>query len=121
MISAGYFNGNDTIPWQLTAPARPAADAGKARRTGARAPTAHAGPPHGARDTLAVTGRVLATWLAAVRRRVGDHLFAMNDTEASWRRWQVTKVHGGLGRHYRDPLFDTLTGTQAPRAVRVKS
>jgi hypothetical protein len=52
--------------------------------------------------------RALGIWLAAVRLRLGDHLFADSDTEASWRSWQVVKVHGGLGRFYRDPLFDTL-------------
>jgi hypothetical protein len=64
--------------------------------------------PHGARDVIATRARAVAGWLAAVRLRLGDHVFAMNDSEASWRHWQVTKVHGGLGRHYRDPLFDSL-------------
>ena len=32
----------------------------------------------------------------------------MNDTEAYWRGWQITKTHGGLGRRYRDLRFDTL-------------
>ena len=32
----------------------------------------------------------------------------MNDTEAYWRDWQIIKTHGGLGRRYRDPQFDTL-------------
>jgi hypothetical protein len=66
------------------------------------------GSPHGARDAIATRARALASWLAAVRLRLGDHVFAMNDSEASWRHWQVTKVRGGLGRHYRDPLFDSL-------------
>jgi hypothetical protein len=42
------------------------------------------------------------------RVRLGDRWFTMNDTEAYWRGWQITKVQGGLGRRYRDPLFDTL-------------
>lgn len=42
------------------------------------------------------------------RVRLGDRLFTMNDTEAYWRGWQITKSQGGLGRRYRDPLFDTL-------------
>jgi DnaJ-class molecular chaperone len=33
----------------------------------------------------------------------------MNDTEACWRGWQITKTHCGLGRRYRDLRFDTLT------------
>ena len=57
---------------------------------------------------LAVVGRVLLSWLAAIPRRLGDRLFVMNDTEAYWRGWQITKTHGGLARRYRDPRFDTL-------------
>jgi len=53
---------------------------------------------------------VLLSWLAYILRRLGDRLFSWNDTEAYWRGWQITKVHGGLGRRYRDPRFDTLTG-----------
>ena len=55
-----------------------------------------------------IVAGVLACWLAAIPRRVGDRLFAMNDNEAYWRGWQITRVHGGLGRSYRDPRFDTL-------------
>ena len=32
----------------------------------------------------------------------------MNDAEAYWRDWQITRTHGGLGRRYRDPRFGTL-------------
>ena len=32
----------------------------------------------------------------------------MNDAEAYWRNWQITRTQGGLGRRYRDPRFDTL-------------
>jgi hypothetical protein len=31
----------------------------------------------------------------------------MNDAEANWRSWQITRTHGGLGRRYRDPQFGT--------------
>jgi hypothetical protein len=51
---------------------------------------------------------LLADWLLAVPRRLCDRLFGPNDTEAYWRGWQITKVHCGLGRRYRDPMFDTL-------------
>jgi hypothetical protein len=47
-------------------------------------------------------------WLAYRLRRWGDRWFAMNDTEAYWRGWQITKTHAGLGRRYRDIRFDTL-------------
>ena len=50
----------------------------------------------------------MLSWLAAIPRRLGDRLFAMNDNEAYWRGWQITPVRGGLGRRYRDPHFDTL-------------
>ena len=52
---------------------------------------------------------VLLSWLAYIPRRLGDRLFSWNDTEAYWRGWQITKVHGGLGRRYRDLRFDALT------------
>ena len=64
------------------------------------------------RVVLAV-GRVVLSWLAAIPRRLGDRLFAMNDTEAYWHDWQITKTQGGLGRRYRDLRFDTLA--ECPR------
>ena len=62
----------------------------------------------GAVRAIAVAARILLSWLAAIPRRLGDRLFAMNDAEAYWRDWQITRTHGGLGRRYRDPRFDTL-------------
>jgi hypothetical protein len=55
-----------------------------------------------------LAGRVLLSWLAALPRRLGDRLFAMNDAEAYWHSWQITSTHGGLGRRYQDPRFDAL-------------
>lgn len=52
--------------------------------------------------------RIMLSWLAAFPARLGDRLFAANDTEAYWHDWQVTKTHGGLGRSYRDPRFGLL-------------
>ncbi len=60
------------------------------------------------RDTLILAISVALDWLAYLLRRCGDRWFAMNDTEAYWRGWQITKTHGGLGRRYRDLRFDTL-------------
>ena len=60
-------------------------------------------------DIAGLAVAVLLSWLAYIPRRLGDRLFSWNDTEAYWRGWQITKVHGGLGRRYRDPRFDTLT------------
>jgi hypothetical protein len=51
---------------------------------------------------------VLIAWLIGLPRRAGRRLFASQDTEAGWRRWQVTEKFRGLGRQYRDPLFDAL-------------
>jgi len=57
---------------------------------------------------LPLAGRVLLSWLAALPRRLGDRLFAMNDAEAYWRTWQITSTRGGLGRRYRDPRSAAL-------------
>ena len=40
--------------------------------------------------------------------RLGDRLFAINDVEAYWRGWQITRKYGGSGRRYRSALFDTI-------------
>ena len=60
------------------------------------------------RDSFALAGWVALDWLAFFLRRWGDRQFAMNDTEASWWGWQITKTLGGLGRRYRDIRFDML-------------
>jgi len=62
----------------------------------------------GAVRAIGVAARVLLSWLAALPRRLGDRLFAMNDAEAYWHSWQITRTHGGLSRRYRDPRSDTL-------------
>jgi hypothetical protein len=59
---------------------------------------------------IGLAARVLLSRLAAIPQRLGGRLFAMNDAEAYWRSWQITRTHGGLGRRYRDPWFDTLAG-----------
>jgi hypothetical protein len=56
----------------------------------------------------ATSAGVLLSWLASILRRFGDRLFATDDTEAYQWGWQITRVHAGLGRRYRDPRFDTL-------------
>ena len=92
MINISNYPGNDN-------PARP------------RPPTAalvRERPGSRVRDTLALAISVALDWLAYLLRRCGDRWFAMNDTEAYWRGWQITKTHGGLGRRYRDLRFDTL-------------
>jgi hypothetical protein len=47
-------------------------------------------------------------WLGSLLRRWGDRWFAMNDMEAGWRGWQITRTHGGLARRYRDLRFEML-------------
>jgi hypothetical protein len=60
------------------------------------------------RDAFALAVGVALDWLAYFLRRWGDRWFAVNDTEAYWWGWQITKGLGGLGRRYRDTRFDTL-------------
>jgi hypothetical protein len=60
------------------------------------------------RTFLAVGTGVIADRLTRLPRRACDRLFAMSDAEAYWRGWQITRVHGGFGRRYRDPAFDAL-------------
>jgi len=60
------------------------------------------------RDALGLAVGVALDWLAYLLRRSADRCFTMNDTEAYWRGWQITKTHGGLGRRYRDIRFDAL-------------
>ena len=57
---------------------------------------------------VGLAAAVLLSWLAYIPRRLGDHVFTWNDSEAYWHGWQITKVHGGLGRRYRDLRFDTM-------------
>jgi hypothetical protein len=76
--------------WLITTPVGPTRPSGPAGLTGAGA------------------GQIFLSWLAALPGRLGDRLFAMNDTEAYWRDWQIIKTHGGLGRRYRDPRFALL-------------
>jgi hypothetical protein len=78
--------------------------------TAASAPCAGAAPARARawavpRDT---TARGLVSWLTGIPRRLGAQLFVMGDAEAGWHGWQITSLHGGLGRRYRDPLFATL-------------
>jgi hypothetical protein len=66
---------------------------------------------------MAAAVRILLSCLAAIPCRLGDRLFAMNDAEAYWSDWQMTRTHGGLGRRYRDPRFDTLAECQKCRGA----
>ena len=97
MINISNYPGNDNPPRP-----RPPTVALVRERPGSRV-----------RDTLVLAISVTLDWLAYLLRpnrlqHFGDRWFAMNDTEAYWRGWQITKTHGGLGRRYRDLRFDTL-------------
>lgn len=70
---------------------------------------------------MVVNVDVLLSWLAAIPRRLGEKLFATNDIEACWRGWQIIKRHGGLGRRYRDPRFDTLAACGRCRGAGVSA
>jgi hypothetical protein len=52
--------------------------------------------------------------LAGIPRRIGTRLFLAADEEAHWRGWQVTPLHGGLGRSSRDPRFHRLSTPSEP-------
>ena len=64
---------------------------------------------------LTVGAGFLADSLTSFPRRISDRLFAINDAEAGWRRWQVTEALGGLGRQYRDARWDALAADPALR------
>lgn len=105
MINTSNYAGQDNTPWPAP-PTWPEIPAGQSRTAAPRAGSFRAALA--ALDALAAVGRVLPNWLASLPRLLGDRLFAMNDTEAYWRDWQITRTHGGLARRYRDPRFDLL-------------
>jgi hypothetical protein len=104
VINISNYTSKDNTPGLPVQPARTAAT------TGAPARTATSNRSFAARlgRILVTVGRVPLSWLTAILRRLGDRLFTVNDTEAYWRGWQITKTHGGLARSYRDPRFGTL-------------
>ncbi len=111
MINISNSTSKNNPSWLLGEPERPPWPAPTPAHDQAAAPAAQPGSGS-LRARLArlvtVLGQVLLSWLAAIPRRLGDRLFVMNDTEAYWRGWQITKTRGGLARRYRDPRFDAL-------------
>ena len=111
MTNVSNFTSKNNPPWLLAEPAGPVRPPGsnapdQATATASRAVSGSRRARFG--RTLLIVGRVLLSWLAAIPQRLGDRLFAMNDAEAFWRDWQITKTRGGLVRKYRDPRFGTL-------------
>jgi hypothetical protein len=104
VINASNLTSKNKPPWLSAPPRRPAAATGAATETASGRRRSKSG--RAVRILTLLT--VLLSWLAAIPRRAGDRLFAMNDAEACWRSWQTTRTHGGLGRRYRDPQFGTL-------------
>jgi hypothetical protein len=94
VINISNYTSNDNPRAAQATLSRPPAAAEAADQAG--------GDPRGARI------RKILGWLAAFPRRWGDRWFAVNDAEADWRGWQMTRIHGGLGRRYRDPRFGAL-------------
>jgi hypothetical protein len=104
VINISNFTSKNNPQWRSAEPIGPARPPQPRAPDQAADATTQASPAR----ILATVGRVLLSWLAAIPRRLGDRLFVMNDTEAYWRGWQITKTRGGLARRYRDPRFDTL-------------
>jgi hypothetical protein len=104
VINTSNHVGQDNPRWLLVPVSRPRRPA---EATVADRPT---GRPAGSRirDSLALVAQVALDRLAYFLRRWGDRWFAMNDTEAHWWGWQISKEPGSLGRRYRDTRFDTL-------------
>jgi hypothetical protein len=107
VINISNSTSKNNPPWPLAEPVRPARYPQPRPPNQAADATPQASPARRSR-ILAIVGRVLLSWLAAIPRRLGGRLFVMNDAEAYWRGWQITKTHGGLARRYRHPRFDTL-------------
>ena len=105
MINVSNFTSVNKPMWRPGTPAEPTLPVAPADRAAADRPhpddarTGHLGG-------LAAAAAIMLSWLAALPGRLGDRLFAMNDNEAYWRDWQITRTHGGFGRRYRDPAFD---------------
>ena len=66
---------------------------------------------------LTIGAGVLADHFTSLPRHTCDRLYSINDAEASWRGWQVNRVHGGFGRLYHDPAFKALDSEEPAAAA----
>jgi hypothetical protein len=53
--------------------------------------------------------KLLPGWIRSSLTALTQRIFAAPDAAARRCGWQVSPTHGGFGRSYRDPRFDTLT------------
>jgi hypothetical protein len=104
-----FVNVLETINAQVTGGALGLAGPGRRPRPPSRLRL----PEFPARDSFRSAPASLAGWLASLPHRFGGRLFARNDREAGWRRWEVTELRNGLARSYRDPRFDLLRALRA--------
>jgi len=63
------------------------------------------------RTTHTDLGKIYSTllsWLRSKSVALTGRIFGNVDASARHHGWQVTAAHGGFGRGYRDPRFDSL-------------
>ena len=109
MINLSNYTSKDNPSW-------PAAQAAFTRT-----PTTAEGTDRAGRRPVGAGIRNALDWLASLLRRCGDRWFAMNDAEAEWRGWHMTRTHAGLGRRYRDPRFDALAECARCRGAGIRA
>ena len=116
VINIINFTSKDNPPWPpQAAPPRPEGTTRVEDRPGRN-------PRRGRIWTaLAALAAAVADFLPGYPRRWGDRWYTPNDEEACWRGWQITRTHGGLGRRYRDPAFDTLAECARCRGAGVRA
>lgn len=119
VVNVSNFTSINKPLWPPGTPAEPPRPAGPADPAAAGRVYPDGTETHGLGalfTTGAAAARIMLSWLAARPGRLGDRLFAMNDNEAYWRDWQITRTHGGFGRRYRDPSFDLSPDYREPPA-----
>jgi len=113
VINIINFTSKDNPPWSPQAE-RPQPE-GPARAED------RPGPGRGRGRIWTALVAVVGDCLGGYSRRWGDRWYTPNDEEACWRGWQTTRTHGGLGRRYRDPAFDSLAECARCRGAGVRA
>jgi hypothetical protein len=112
VINISNYAGKDNPRWGPALTGGAGAPGGYERRPGprdVRGPGRSSPPGNRVWGAFVLRAGVALGWLAYLRRRFGDRWFAVNDTEADWWGWQITKTAGGLGRGYRDCRFGEVS------------